>query len=59
VPIERTQTMIDEIERLGGKPKLTIYPDAGHDSWTETYEDPRLFEWLLEQNRAATSTPSR
>jgi predicted peptidase len=52
VPIERTQTMVDEIESLGGKPKFTIYPDADHDSWTKTYEDPRLFEWLLEQKRA-------
>jgi predicted peptidase len=20
-----------------------------HDSWTQTYEDPELYEWLLQQ----------
>ncbi len=28
-----------------------IYPDAGHDSWTETYDDPKLYEWLLKHKR--------
>jgi hypothetical protein len=32
--------------------KLTIYPDAGHDSWTETYNNPALYEWLLAHSRA-------
>jgi predicted peptidase len=31
--------------------KLTIYPDANHDSWTETYKNPELYEWLLKQSR--------
>lgn len=33
--------------------ELKIYPDAGHDSWTETYNNPEVFEWLLKQKRAA------
>ena len=51
VPLERSQTMIDALKKSGGDPKLTIYPDAGHDSWTETYNNPALYEWLLEQKR--------
>ncbi len=31
--------------------KLTVYPDATHDSWTETYDNPKLYEWLLEHKR--------
>jgi alpha-beta hydrolase superfamily lysophospholipase len=31
--------------------KLTVYPEAGHDSWTETYANPALYEWLLEHQR--------
>jgi len=27
--------------------EFTIYPDAGHNSWTEAYNDPQLYEWLL------------
>jgi predicted peptidase len=51
VPLERSQIMIDELKKLGANPKLTIYPEAGHDSWTETYDNPALYEWLLEQRR--------
>ena len=44
--------MIDELKKKGGNPKLTIYPEAGHDSWTETYDNPELYTWLLEQKRS-------
>ncbi len=43
--------MIDALKKNGGHPKLTIYPDAKHDSWTETYDNPALYEWLLAQKR--------
>ncbi len=51
VPVERSQEMIDALKENGGQPKLTIYPDAGHDSWTETYHNPQFYEWLLAQRR--------
>ena len=31
--------------------QLTIYPEAGHDSWTETYNNPKLYEWFLSHSR--------
>jgi predicted peptidase len=43
--------MVDALKKAGGKPKLTIYPEAEHDSWTETYNNSKLYEWLLEQRR--------
>lgn len=52
VPLERSQMMVDELKKLGGNPKLTIYPDAGHDAWTQTYENPEFYKWLLEQKRS-------
>ena len=51
VPVDRSQAMIDAMKKNGGTPKLTIYPDAEHDSWTETYNNPELYEWLLAQRR--------
>lgn len=51
VPLARTQTMIDAMIEKGGTPKLTIYPEAGHDSWTETYNNPEFYDWLLAQRR--------
>jgi len=32
--------MVDALKVAGGDVKFTIYPDAGHDSWTETYNKP-------------------
>ena len=52
VPLERTQEMIDALTKNGGTPKLTIYPEAEHDSWTETYNNPEFYAWLLAQKRA-------
>ncbi|MBN2582591.1 MAG: hypothetical protein JXL80_05940 [Planctomycetes bacterium] len=32
---------------------MTVYPEAGHDSWTATYDNDELYKWLLEQKRTA------
>lgn len=34
--------MVEAIRSCGGEPRLTIYPDTGHDAWTRTYDDPAL-----------------
>jgi predicted peptidase len=45
---EESQRMIDALKKSGAKEvELTIYPDAQHDSWTETYNNPKFYEWLL------------
>ncbi|MFQ5811077.1 MAG: phospholipase, partial [Armatimonadota bacterium] len=46
-----SQVMVDALKEFGGNVKFTIYPEAKHDSWTETYDNPELYEWLLEQRR--------
>ncbi len=53
VPTERSKQMVEALKKDGGNPKFTIYPDAGHDSWTQAYNTPELYEWLLQQKRAA------
>ena len=35
----------------GGKARLTRYPGVGHDSYTQTYANPEIYRWLLEQVR--------
>ena len=49
VPVERTRSMIAALKEAGGMPKYTEYPDVGHDSWTATYKDPALHEWMFAQ----------
>lgn len=51
VPLKRSQDMVQAIERLKGNVKLTVYPDALHDSWTATYDNPEVWEWLFAQKR--------
>jgi predicted peptidase len=29
-----------------------IIPDADHDSWTATYKNPEVWEWLLKRKRS-------
>lgn len=31
--------------------ELTIFDDAGHDSWTRVYSDSAVYEWMLKQRR--------
>ncbi|MBI1248787.1 prolyl oligopeptidase family serine peptidase [bacterium] len=47
VKVSHAEEMVKLLKEKGGNPKLTIYPEAGHDSWTETYENEEFFEWLL------------
>lgn len=48
----RSRQMVEAIKAAGGKEvELTVYPNAGHDSWTKTYDDPELYKWLLKQKR--------
>lgn len=52
VPLGESERMIAAFKGAGAEPKLTVYPEAGHDSWTETYASPALYEWLLQHRRA-------
>lgn len=39
--------MARAIRACGGRPRLTIYPDLGHNAWDPAYDDPALYLWLL------------
>ena len=52
VPFERSVNMVEAIKKLGGeKIRFTAYPGYGHDCWTETYNNPELYEWFLSHSR--------
>jgi predicted peptidase len=52
VPLEESQRMVDALKKAGVQDvQLTVYPEAGHDSWTEAYNNPQLYEWLLKHRR--------
>ena len=47
VPVSRSEDLVRSLKASGGNVKLTVYPEAGHDSWTETYDNPGLYTWML------------
>ncbi len=52
VPIERSEEMVEALEACGGDVRFTVYPGVGHDSWTPTYDNPELYDWLLAHRRS-------
>lgn len=51
VPIAETERIIKRLKSIGGNVKYTVYPDAGHDSWTKTFDNPEVTDWLLKQSQ--------
>jgi len=52
VPLQESERMIELVRKAGVRDvNLKVYPEAGHDSWTETYKNPELYDWLLRHQR--------
>ncbi len=51
VLLEESEEMVDAVRKRGGSARFTIYPDARHDSWTETYNNQKLYDWFLEHRK--------
>jgi len=52
VPTSMSQDMVDALKKKGSDVKFTVYPETGHNSWVEAYNNPELYEWLLKQNKS-------
>ena len=46
VPMKYSEAMYEALIQYGNV-DFTVYPEAMHDSWTETYADMKLYDWLL------------
>ena len=51
IPLSESQRIVDALRQVGGNVKFTVYPDAKHDAWTVTYDNPELYKWMLKQRR--------
>jgi len=52
VPLSESERMVAAFKRAGCTDiELTVYPEAGHDSWTQAYNNPKLYEWFLKHAR--------
>ena len=52
VALAESETMVAALKKAGVTDvEFTVYPEAKHDSWTETYNNPELYAWLLKHKR--------
>jgi len=51
VSIGLSDIMVKSLKKYNNKVKYTVYPEATHDSWTETYDNPELYEWFLQNKK--------
>ena len=49
VPLSSSDEMVAALQAAKGNVRYTVYPEADHDSWTETYDNPNLYSWFLAQ----------
>ena len=55
VPVKASEEMVEAMKAAGAvEVKFHVYPDAGHDSWTVTYDNPELYTWLLAHSLSKT-----
>ncbi len=54
VPLAESERMVNAIKKLGASEvKLTVYPEATHNSWEQTYANPEVYTWLLQHQLPA------
>jgi len=51
VPPQLTRNMVEALKCVNGNIRYTEYPTATHNSWTRTFENPEVWEWLLSQEK--------
>jgi predicted peptidase len=60
VELAESQRMVDALKKAGVQEvEFTIYPEAQHDSWTESYNNEKLYEWFLRHERRADAYSGR
>jgi predicted peptidase len=47
----------DKLNITTAEQKWTMVPGAGHDVWTQYYNDPSVYEWLLSKKKGVVDAP--
>ena len=47
IPVSESVNMVKALEKAGADVRLTLYPEADHDAWTETFNNEEVYDWLL------------
>lgn len=52
ISLNRSEQMVNALKEVGADVRFTIYPEADHDSWTATYDDDELYDWMLSKKKS-------
>lgn len=56
VKVDYAITIYKELKKCNAKDvKLTIFDDAGHDSWTRVFDNKEIYDWMLKQKKTNTN----
>lgn len=51
VNIDYAITIYKELKKCNSNAELTIFDDAGHDSWSRVYDNQEIYDWMFKQIR--------
>ena len=56
VKVDYAVAIYKELKKCNAKDvQLTIFDDAGHDSWTRVYDNSEIYNWMLKQMKTNTN----
>jgi beta-glucosidase len=58
VPAHFTIRLVESVQGQGGTAKVTLYPEANHNSWDAAFAEPKLLSWLFSKSLKGRSTSS-
>lgn len=51
VDVDYSMTIYKKLKECNTNIKLTIFDDAGHDSWTRVYDNKEIYDWMFQQQK--------
>ncbi len=51
VPPINSEKVVNALKKYGDEVKFTLYPEANHNSWDQTFAEPELLPWLFSHKR--------
>lgn len=52
IPLSESESMVNQLEKVGANVKFTIMEGKGHDIWDDVYRLPELYEWIMKQQKS-------
>lgn len=51
IPLSAAQSTVEALRQAGVNVRFTILENHDHDVWTDTYSDPKFYDWLFQYQR--------